>query len=134
VLLNWLLFVQIGCKILQSLIHIYFLEESKEMTQQTAASDLTQDDKLWALLSWLLWPVAIAVLVMEDKKNRPFMRYNAVLSLAFAVVLYVLGTITVGCLLLVGGIYAIVLAIQAFQGKWVTVPVLTDFIKKQHWV
>jgi uncharacterized membrane protein len=104
------------------------------MTQQTAASDITQDDKLWALLSWLLWPVAIAVLVMEDKKNRPFMRYNAVLSLAFAVVLYVLGTITVGCLFLVGGIYGIVLAIQSFQGKWVTVPVLTDFIKKQHWV
>ena len=104
------------------------------MTQQPVTSDITQDDKLWALLSWLLWPCAIAVLVMEDKKNRPFMRYNAVLSLAFAVVLYVLGTITVGCLLVVGGIYAIVLAIQAFQGKWVTVPVLTDFIKKQRWV
>jgi len=104
------------------------------MTQQPVASDITQDDKLWALLSWLLWPVAIAALVMEDKKGRPFVRYNAVLSLAFAVVLYVLGTITVGCLLVIGGIYAIVLAIQAFQGKWVTVPVLTDFIKKQGWV
>jgi uncharacterized membrane protein len=104
------------------------------MTGQAGISDITQDDKLWALLSWLLWPCAIAVLVMEDKKNRPFMKYNAVLSLAFAVVLYVLGTITVGCLLLVGGIYAIYLAIQAYQGKWVTVPVLTDFIKKQHWV
>ena len=101
---------------------------------QPMNSDITQDDKLWALLSWLLWPVAIVVLFMDDKKNRPFIKYNAVLSLAFAVVLYVLGTITVGCLLVVGGIYAIVLAVQAFQGKWVTVPVLTDFIKKQHWV
>jgi uncharacterized protein len=101
---------------------------------QPMNADITQDDKLWALLSWLLWPVAIIVLFMEDKKSRPFIKYNAVLSLAFAVVLYVLGTITVGCLLVVGGIYGIVLAIQAFQGKWVTVPVLTDFIKKQHWV
>lgn len=101
---------------------------------QPLNSDVTQDDKLWALLSWLLWPVAIVMLLMDDKKSRPFIKYNAVLSLAFAVVLYVLGTITVGCLLLVGGIYAIVLAIQAFQGQWVTVPVLTDFIKKQHWV
>jgi len=101
---------------------------------QPMNSDITQDDKLWALLSWLLWPVAIVVLFMDDKKSRPFIKYNAVLSLAFAVVLYVLGTITVGCLLVVGGIYAIVLAVQAFQGKWVTVPVLTDFIKKQHWV
>jgi uncharacterized protein len=101
---------------------------------QPMASDITQDDKLWALLSWLLWPAALIALFMEDKKNRPFIKYNAVLSLAFAVVLYVLGTITVGCLLVVGGIYGIVLAIQAFQGQWVTVPVLTDFIKKQHWV
>ena len=98
------------------------------------SSDITQDDKLWALLSWLLWPVAIVVLLMDDKKSRPFIKYNAVLALAFTVVLYVLGTITAGCLLVVGGIYAIVLAIQAFQGQWVTVPLLTDFVKKQHWV
>jgi uncharacterized membrane protein len=98
------------------------------------SSDITQDDKLWALLSWLLWPVAIVMLLMDDKKSRPFIKYHAVLSLAFAVVLYVLGTITAGCLLVVGGIYAIVLAIQAFQGQWVTVPLLTDFVKKQHWV
>ena len=103
------------------------------MNQQMSA-DVTQDDKLWALLSWLLWPVAIIVLLMDDKKNRPFIKYNAVLALAFAVVLYVLGTISVGCLLLVGGIYGIVLAIQSFQGQWVTVPLLTDFVKKQHWV
>jgi uncharacterized membrane protein len=101
---------------------------------QATNTDITQDDKLWALLSWLFWPIAIIVLLMDDKKSRPFIKYNAVLSLAFAVVLYVLGTITVGCLLLVGGIYGIVLAIQAFQGQWVNVPVLTDFIKKQNWV
>jgi len=101
---------------------------------QPMSSEITQDDKLWALLSWLLWPVAIVVLLMDDKKSRPFIKYNAVLGLAFAVVLYVLGTVTAGCLLVVGGIYAIVLAIQAFQGKWVTVPLLTDFVKKQHWV
>ncbi len=101
---------------------------------QPMSSDITQDDKLWALLSWLLWPVAIVMLLMDDKKSRPFIKYNAVLSLAFAVVLYVLGTITAGCLLVVGGIYAIVLAIQSFQGQWVTVPLLTDFVKKQHWV
>ena len=104
------------------------------MTVQPASSDVTQDDKLWALLSWLLWPVAVVVLFMDDKKGRPFIKYNAVLSLAFTVVLYVLGAITVGCLFLVGGIYAIVLAIQAYQGRWVTVPFLTDFVKKQNWV
>jgi uncharacterized protein len=101
---------------------------------QPINSDVSQDDKLWSLLSWLLWPVAIIVLLMDDKKSRPFIKYNAVLSLAFTVVLYVVGTLTAGCLLVVGGIYAIVLAIQSFQGQWVKVPVLTDFIKKQNWV
>ena len=104
------------------------------MTQQPIPSDVTSDDKLWALLSWLFWPVAIVVLLMEDKKTRPFIKYNAVLSLAFTVVLYVLGTITLGCLLVVGVVYMIVLAIQSYQGKWVNVPVLSDFVKKQNWV
>ena len=104
------------------------------MTQQPMTSDLTSDDRLWALLGWLFWPVAVVMLLMDDKKVRPFIKYNAVLSLAFAVPLYVLGTITVGCLFILGAIYAIVLGIQSYQGKWVTVPLLTDFIKKQGWV
>ena len=104
------------------------------MTQQPMSSDLTSDDRLWALLGWLFWPVAVVMLLMDDKKTRPFIKYNAVLSLAFAVPLYVLGTITVGCLFVLGGIYAIVLGIQSYQGKWVTVPFLSDFIKKQGWV
>jgi uncharacterized membrane protein len=98
------------------------------------ASEVTSDDKLWALLSLLIWPIAVVVLLMDDKKNRPFIKYNAVLSLALAVVLAVIGTITAGCLLVVGGIYVIYLAIMAYQGQWVNVPVLTDFIKKQGWV
>jgi uncharacterized protein len=104
------------------------------MAQQAMNSEITQDDKLWSLLSWLIWPVAVVMLLMDDKKARPFIKYNAVLSLAYAVPLYVIGTITAGCLLLVGGIYAIVLAVQSFQGQWVKVPFLTDFIKKQGWV
>jgi len=104
------------------------------MTQQPINSDLTSDDKLWSLLGWLIWPIAVIVLFMEDKKNRPFIKYNAVLSLAFWVVVLITGTITVGCLAVVGAIYAIVLGIQSFQGKWVTVPFLSDFIKKQGWV
>ena len=99
-----------------------------------AAQEISQDDKLWSLLSWIFWPVAIAMLIMEDKKGRPFIKYNAVLSLAFSVVMYIVGTITIGCLFVVGMIYAIYLAIEAYQGKWVTVPVLSDFVKKQGWV
>ncbi len=100
---------------------------------QQAGSEISSDDKLWSLLSWLFWPIALIMLLMEDKKKRPFIKYNAVLSLAFAVVWYVVGTITLGCGLILGFIYVIILAIQSYQGKWVTVPVLTDFVKKQGW-
>ncbi len=55
--------------------------------------EVTQDDKLWALLSWLIWVVALIALLMEDKKSRPFIRYNAVQSLALAVVGWVLSLV-----------------------------------------
>ena len=96
--------------------------------------EVTDDDRLWALLSWLFWPVGVVVLFMDEKKNRPFVKYNAVLSLAFWVVTGVVGAATVGCLAIIGIIYAIVLAIKAYQGEWVEVPFLSDFVKKQGWV
>lgn len=104
------------------------------MTQPMNA-DITSDDKLWALLSWLIWPVAIVALLMDDKKKRPFIKYNAVNSLALNVVAWGSTIIAIGaCLAPLAFIYSIVLGIQSYQGKWVTVPVLTDFVKKQNWV
>ncbi|MGB9777299.1 MAG: DUF4870 domain-containing protein [Anaerolineae bacterium] len=101
--------------------------------------EVTQDDKLWALLSWLIWIVALIALLMEDKKSRPFIRYNAVQSLALVVVGWVLSgvlaVIGVGCIIGVAWlVYVIILAIQSYQGKWVTIPFLTDFCKKQGWI
>ena len=101
--------------------------------------EITDDDKLWALLSWLLWPLAIIVLFLEDKKQRPFIKYHAVQSLAMgvvaAVVSAVLSFVIIGCLVSIAwAIYVIYLAIQAYQGQWVTVPFLTDFCKNQGWI
>jgi uncharacterized membrane protein len=99
-----------------------------------APGEITQDDKLWALLSWLFWPVALVALLMEDKKQRPFVKYSAVQSLALAVVGLVIGTITLGCGAILWIIYVIILAIQSYQGNWVKIPLITDFCKKQGWV
>ncbi|HOU16092.1 MAG TPA: DUF4870 domain-containing protein [Anaerolineae bacterium] len=102
--------------------------------------DVTDDDKLWALLSWILAPlVPIIVLLLEDKKTRPFIKYNAIQALVVSVVGYVVSSvlsfIIVGCFVGVAVlVYVIVLAIQAYQGKWVTVPVVTDFCKGQGWI
>jgi uncharacterized membrane protein len=109
----------------------------EEITQDEATvggEEITADDKLWALLSWLLWPIAIIVLLLEDKKERPFIKYHAVNSLAYAVVWAIVGTLTVGCVGVLGLIYVIYLAIQAYQGQWVEVPFVTNFCKNQGWV
>lgn len=103
------------------------------MTEQPFAPEITQDDKLWALLSYLFPIIAIIVLLMEDKKNRPFIKFHAVQAIAVAVVLTILATITFGC----GGILFFALiywGIKAYQGEYVTIPLITDFIKKQGWV
>jgi len=103
-------------------------------------SEITADDKLWSLLSWLLSPlVPIILLLMEDKKSRPFIKYNAMQALIYGIVGYVvasvLSAVLIGCFIGVGlFIYQIVLALQANQGKWVTVPFLTDFCKNQGWI
>ncbi len=101
--------------------------------------EITDDDKLWALLGWLFWPIAIIVLLLEDKKQRPFIKYHAIQALAVGVVGYVisgvLSFIVVGCVLWVLVlIYQIYLAIKAYQGEWVTVPGITDFCKNQGWI
>jgi uncharacterized membrane protein len=103
-------------------------------------SDVSSDDKLWALLSWIIWPLAVVVLLMEDKKSRPFLKFHAVNSLAFGVVASVLvtiiGTITIGfgfCLGIAPLGFAIYWGVKAYNGEMVKVPFVTDFVHKQGW-
>ncbi|MBN1937347.1 MAG: hypothetical protein JW934_22005 [Anaerolineae bacterium] len=108
----------------------------EEQVVQTGV-ETTSDDKLWAALAWLpfspLYPlVAILLLLMDEKKNRPFIRYNAVLSLVAGVALLVLSIPTFG-LAALGYLVFFYWAYQAFQGETVQVPVLSDWIKEQGW-
>jgi uncharacterized membrane protein len=98
--------------------------------------DITDDDKLWSLLGWIIWIIALVALLMDDKKERPFIKYNSVMSLALGIVLTVLVGITAPftCgITTLAFIYPIYLGIKAYQGEWVTVPWLTDFVKNQGW-
>ncbi|NMB53405.1 MAG: hypothetical protein GYA15_01780 [Leptolinea sp.] len=111
------------------------------MANQTfvPGGDITSDDKLWGLLSYLLTPIIpIIVLLMEDKKARPFIKYAAVQGLSIGVLIIVmaaLGFLVIpACLAGLLGIYAIYLAIKTFQGEYVIIPVVTDFCKKQGWI
>jgi uncharacterized membrane protein len=110
------------------------------MTDQFGTTDITSDDKLWALLSYILTPIVpIILLLMEDKKNRPFLKYHGMQALVWGIILYVvcivLSFIIVGlCLWAVGGIITIYWGIKAYQGEWVKIPLITDFVKNQGWV
>ena len=111
------------------------------MNQAPMSSDLTSDDKLWALLGYLPflgWIASIAALLMEDKKARPFIKFHAVQSLLLhiinGVIAGVLSVVIIGaCTFVIGLGYMLYIGIKAYAGETVVVPFLTDFIKKQGW-
>ncbi|NOT05665.1 MAG: hypothetical protein HOP27_13795 [Anaerolineales bacterium] len=102
------------------------------MSQEPISSEITSDDKLWAMLSYLIPIIAVVVLFMEDKKARPYIKFSAVQSIVATVVLTIISTITLGC----GSILFIVMlwwAYQAYQGQDVKIPMISDFIRNQGW-
>ena len=109
--------------------------------QSQAPSDITSDDKLWALLAYLLSPlVPIIILLMPDKKDRPFLKAHNVQALAWGVIAYVLIMIgyaivvVPGCILSIGyAVMTIMWAVKANKGEYVTIPVITNFVKNQGW-
>lgn len=111
------------------------------MTEQPVNPEITSDDKLWAALGYPISPLAIIALLMEDKKARPFIKFHAVQAIAFNIVLYVLIAIIIAITFGIFGLCApifwlVVLwpAYEAFQGKYLEIPVITNFLRKQNWV
>ena len=102
------------------------------MSQESMNPEISSDDKLWAMLGYLIPLIALVVLIMEDKKNRPYVKFNAVQSLVATVVLSILSTVTCGF----GAVLFLVMlwwAYQAYQGQDVRIPMISDFIRNQGW-
>jgi uncharacterized membrane protein len=111
------------------------------MSDQFSSSDITSDDKLWSALGYPIPIIAIIVLLMEEKKARPFIKFHAVQSLVFNVVVWVLIFIISAVTLGFGAICAPLLwlvtlwpAWESYNGKYTEIPVVTNFIKNQGWV
>jgi uncharacterized membrane protein len=105
------------------------------------ATDVTEDDKLWAALGYPIPIVAIIVLLMEDKRARDFIKFHAFQSLALWVVYVVIGVILSVVTFGIGGICVGVLwlaffyaAYLAYKGQKFEVPVVTNFLRNQGWV
>jgi uncharacterized membrane protein len=102
------------------------------MSQEPMSAGITDDDKLWAMLSYLIPLIAIVVLFMEDKKARPYIKLSAVQSIVATVAISIIATVTFGC----GAILVFVQlywAYQAYQGQDIKIPMITDFIHNQGW-
>jgi uncharacterized membrane protein len=109
------------------------------MSEQFETPEISSDDKLWVLLTYVLSPIVpVIILLLEDKKNRPFIKEHNAQALVLGLINFVLGivlgwTVVLSCVPLLVWVYTVYLGIQAYQGKSVTIPVITDFVKNQGW-
>ena len=99
--------------------------------------EATSDDKLWAALAYVFSPlVPIILLLLEDKKDRPFIRAHNIQALIMGVIMMfgipIIAVFTLGCGSL---IWLIMLywAYKAYQGELINIPVITDLVKNQGW-
>lgn len=105
--------------------------------------NITSDDKIWALLSYIFTPlVPVILLFIEDKKNRSFLKAHYPQALAWGVVLYLIATllsvtvilVPISCIIAIAGlVFSIIWGVKAYNGEYVEIPVITDFVKKQGW-
>jgi uncharacterized membrane protein len=104
--------------------------------------EISNDDKLWALLAYVFAPFSpLLILLLEDKRDRPFIKAHNIQALGWGLVNLVIGTalsaILFFCLglpsLLIWGV-GVYWGIKAYQGEMVTIPFITEFVKNQGWV
>ncbi len=97
----------------------------------TDMQDVTSDDKLWAALAYVFSPlVPIILMLMDDKKNRPFIRAHNVQALILGIVTYISMGFCIGFLVL---LYQLYCAYQAYQGQTIEIPVISNLVKNQGW-
>jgi uncharacterized membrane protein len=107
--------------------------------QSTFQGEITSDDKLWSALTYVFSPIIpVIILLMEDKKNRPFIKAHNMQALILGIVLWVInvalsfvfiGICTSGLTL----VLMIYYGYTAYQGKLIKIPVITDFVHNQGW-
>ena len=103
---------------------------AEEMVDTSPGDEITEDDKLWALLSYIFCPLVGIIMLLIDKKDRPFIKYNAVVSIVLGILVVLLSWACVGVLV---WFYALYLGFKSYQGELVEVPVISDFVRGQGW-
>lgn len=104
-----------------------------------AGGELTSNDKLIAALSYPIPIIGIVILVSDSMKSKPFLKFHAVQSIAVGVIVFIVAvilslTVVLSCLAPVVWLATLYPAWKTYQGEMLSLPVITDFIKKQGWV
>src|SRR5512144_3177931 len=114
------------------------------LTNRVPATDANDNERLMALLAYVLSPVmSIVILLVESMKSRPYQRFHAIQSLGLGIAIWlvviILSVVTCGF----GGLCAplawilfIYYGIVAYQGTgtYFDVPWLTQFMRQQKWL
>lgn len=107
--------------------------------QVQVAPESTSDDRLWTLLAYIFTPIIpVVILLLEDKKDRPFIKAHNMQALVLGVIEWVinivLSFVVIGCITSVLTlIYNIYLGIKANKGEVFDIPVISNFVRKQGW-
>lgn len=110
-----------------------------EEPKAAEVGEVSSDDRLWSALAYVFTPlVPIIILLLEDKKNRPFIRAHNAQALVWGVIFYIVVSVTsmivIGlCLWPLGLLVQLYWGYKAYQGEFVEIPVLTNFVKNQGW-
>lgn len=107
--------------------------------QFNPSPEISDDDRLWAMLSYILSPIVpIILLFIPEKRERPFLKAHLAQSLVFGVAVYLISALFGGFILgtiirIAGFVFEIIWGLAANRGEYVTIPVITDLCKKQGW-
>jgi uncharacterized membrane protein len=107
--------------------------------QFNPSPEISDDDRLWAMLSYILSPIVpIILLLIPEKRERPFLKAHVAQSLVFGVAVYLISALIGGIILgtiirIAGFVFEIIWGLAANRGEYVTIPVITDLCKKQGW-
>jgi len=90
----------------------------------------SENSKILAGIGYIFWVIALVGLLLDPYKDEPFVRFHAVQALALWVIAAVAVVPFIGwAISVVAVVFAIISAINAFQGKYYEVPVLGGLVK-----
>jgi uncharacterized protein len=100
------------------------------------------NDRLLSLLAYPIWIVGIVILLSDSMKNNPVLRKHGVQGIALGIALTVIGIALSAISAGLGSCIVVPVTLgisiyygwQAYNGKDVNIPVISDFCRNQKWI